>query len=179
MLKGILSNISHHKSLRCTVINYKFKVTVTLVNMNAPITSLHFTVVPYSENLDFKLPCNHGDQDQWLKGNCFQANSNEAKWELKHKLHTSLDILDIFVSFINDNVFCTNIEQSLPHISKTFYKTEQPPWMASLMHICVLNSTSLCKEKVSRTNENRELVLGGKCKEILQFVSHFDQNIHL
>ncbi len=82
------------------MINYKFKVTVTLVNMNAPITSLHFTVVPYSENLDFKLPCNHGDQDQWLKGNCFQAVRAET-----HKLHTSLDMLDIFVSFINDNVF--------------------------------------------------------------------------
>lgn len=56
MLKDIISYIHHHKSLGFTVMNYKFKVTLSLVNMNAPITSLHFTVVPYSENLDFKIP---------------------------------------------------------------------------------------------------------------------------
>lgn len=59
-------------------------------------------------------------------------------------------------------IFCTNIEQGLPNISKTFYKTEQPLWMASLMHICVLNSTHIsiqrkrrAKYSVSRWNEGQ------------------------
>lgn len=83
-------------------------------------------------------------------------------------------------------IFCTNIEQGLPNISKTFYKTEQPLWMASLMHICVLNSTHIsiqrkrrAKYSVSRgkwgTDKKRTVVLSrlsSSWREMLKIICY-------